>query len=86
MGSVVRSVAGRDRKRVFLVVGTDGEGSGARLLTVDGNLRRVNSPKRKNPGHVRVIGQLSEDETVRIGELDDEAVRLLIERFDDGRC
>lgn len=84
VGSVVRSVAGRDRKRVFLVVGTEGEGSGMRLLTTDGRLRRTASPKRKNPSHVRVIGQLDGKEigAMERGELDDEAVRLMIGRFD----
>ena len=83
VGSVVRSAAGRDRKRVFVVLGTVGEGSGMRLLTADGALRKVASPKVKNPAHVRVIGTLEPEETEKLGELDDEAVRALIGRFDE---
>ena len=44
---IVKSAAGRDRGRLFFVLGTEGEF----LLLADGKSRRLESPKRKKRKH-----------------------------------
>lgn len=62
VGAVVRSIAGRDKKREFIVIGE----RDASALIVDGALHRLSSPKKKNPRHLRLITRLSEQETKRL--------------------
>lgn len=45
---IVRAVAGRDKGKIFFVVGTEGE----YLLLADGKSRRLERPKRKKRRHV----------------------------------
>ena len=45
---IVKSAAGRDRGRLFFVLGTEGE----ILLLADGKTRRLEKPKRKKRRHV----------------------------------
>jgi len=74
-GTVVKSVAGRDKKRVFIVIGEkDG-----RLLVTNGSLRTVNSPKLKNLRHVKPVGHLTEAECerLRLSLTDDVAAEIL---------
>lgn len=52
VGRVVLAEAGRDRGKLFCVVGADGEG---RLLLADGKRRKAARPKAKKPGHVRLL-------------------------------
>ena len=47
-GCFVRSVAGRDAGKIFLVLDEDG----LRVTGVDGQLRRMEHPKTKNIKHV----------------------------------
>ena len=78
-GTVVRSTRGRDRYRVFAVIGTDGED----LTVADGGLHKVASPKRKNLRHVEVIGHMTDAEEKRLREsLTDETVREIITSYD----
>ena len=51
VGRVVRSTAGRDRKRPFVIVGVTDDGS---VLIADGMLRAASKPKKKNLAHLRV--------------------------------
>ena len=78
-GTVVKSVCGRDKKRVFIVIGrTD-----SALLVADGKLRRVSSPKAKNPRHVRPIGRLTSDEAMILkSSLTDSTVRGILKSYD----
>ena len=79
IGSVVRSIQGRDRYRVFAVIGTDGEN----VTLADGRLHTLASPKRKNLRHVKAIGHLTEAETERLREsFTDETVREIIMSYD----
>ena len=48
IGCIVRATAGREKERVFCVVGTAED----MLLLADGKRRRLASPKRKKLGHV----------------------------------
>lgn len=48
---IVRSDAGRDRGKIFIVLAVEGE----YLLLVDGKGRRVEAPKRKKRRHVLFV-------------------------------
>lgn len=53
LGRIVRSTAGREKDRVFCVVGMDEERG--RLLLADGKRRKLDHPKSKKPGHVELL-------------------------------
>lgn len=55
IGSVVYSKQGRDEGRVYLVIGpTDANGY---LWVVDGEVRTLAKPKKKNARHLRYKGE-----------------------------
>jgi len=54
LGAVVRSIAGRDGGRLFIVVGLPDDEF---ALIADGDLRKVEKPKRKKRKHLKVIYQ-----------------------------
>ena len=56
VGQVVRSKAGRDKGRFFIVVSVEGD----RVYLADGDLRRVEAPKKKNIKHIQVTGHVVE--------------------------
>lgn len=61
-GSVVLSLAGRDRGRLLAV--TDSRDGGAVSIS-DGGERPLERPKRKNPRHLRPTGLVLPDEAFR---------------------
>lgn len=71
--SIVRSDAGRDKGKLFIVLAVQGE----YLLLADGKSRKVESPKRKKRKHVlfvaadetRVSQKIISDEKVTNSEL-----------------
>ena len=71
--SIVRSDAGRDKGKLFIVMAVQGE----YLLLADGKSRKVESPKRKKRKHVlfvaaddnRVSQKIISDEKVTNSEL-----------------
>ena len=84
VGAVVKSCAGRDRKRVFIVTGITEAAEGARLTVVNGELRRTSKPKTKNPRHVKLIAHLTEEELLLLEtDASDEAVKSLITKYDE---
>ena len=52
LGQVVRSKAGRDRDKVFVVVGFEGE----QYLRIADDLRKVDKPKKKKIKHLAKTG------------------------------
>jgi len=54
IGQVVRSKAGRDQGRYFIVVKKEGE----RVYLADGDLRRIEAPKKKNVKHIQVTNHV----------------------------
>ena len=50
-GGACISVAGRDKGRLYLIAGTEGNV----LLLCDGKYRLLQNPKRKNRAHVRLL-------------------------------
>ncbi len=78
LGRVVRSRAGRDSGRLFLVVGIlDGE----HLLLADGDLRRVEKPKKKKTRHLEATAYCCE--CPAIGKLNNSDIRKLIQNATD---
>lgn len=55
-GSLVSSVAGRDKGRVFVVVGIEN----GYCLICDGKIRKSDKPKRKKLKHIEPTGLVSE--------------------------
>lgn len=64
IGLLVRSTRGRDRGRCYLVVEIESE---TIVRVADGDLRRVESPKRKNTRHIKSCGVIA-------GEIQDKAL------------
>ena len=85
LGAVVRSTAGRDRKRLFLVTDVTMDGPVILLTVVNGSLRRVADGKRKNVKHVEVIGRLTDGEwNEYVSSPDDGTVRRILAGYDSG--
>ena len=55
-GSLVYSIAGRDKGNLFLVLSRDGEF----VYLADGNLRKAENPKKKKIKHVNKTNTLLE--------------------------
>ena len=78
VGRVVRSRAGRDSGRLFLVVNIlDDE----HLLLGDGDLRKVEKPKKKKLRHLEATAYYCESPA--IGKLKNSDVRKLIQNATD---
>lgn len=85
LGAVVRSTAGRDRKRLFIVTDVAMDGPMILLTVVNGSLRRIADGKRKNVKHVEVIGRLTDEEwRGYLSSPDDGTVRRILARYDSG--
>lgn len=80
IGSVVRSKCGRDRKRVFLIVGVCDDGTG-RVLVADGVLHPLSKPKKKNLNHLAVLAA-AEDRETSFFEGSDKELADLLEAFE----
>lgn len=52
-GSIVQSLAGRDKGHIFFVLDTVGDYA----LLVDGKIRRIENPKNKKIKHVRFVAK-----------------------------
>lgn len=48
-GTVVKSIAGRDKDRFYAVVSTEGDW----MWIADGKVRKLSNPKKKNKKHLR---------------------------------
>ena len=82
VGSVVRSIAGRDKKRLFMIVGVCEDGSD-RVMLSDGHLRKISSPKKKSLRHLAVLAIAGEDETSIPDE--DEKLREYLRVFEENQ-
>lgn len=81
VGQFVKSKAGRDRDRVFLILDIVDDNF---VLLVDGNLRKVDSPKLKKVRHLIKINQMSTvlADTLKDGRKpDDSLVRREIDKL-----
>jgi ribosomal protein L14E/L6E/L27E len=72
-GQVVKSLAGRDKGKLYLIIGFEGN----RALLADGRCRCVLKPKKKNLSHLQpyrcVVPEIKE--RIRQGNLNDNQVR-----------
>ena len=70
-GSVVFSLAGRDKGRYFIVVGVLDEDH---VLIANGRSRKIGKPKKKKLKHLSVVGKISTEteESLKRGELTDK--------------
>ena len=76
-GRVVYSVAGRDGKRPFIVIGVTDDG---RALIADGKLHTLEKPKKKNLAHLRITdGEIATD------GLTNEKLRESLRSFETAR-
>lgn len=57
VGDVVMSTAGHDRGTLLAVVRVED----GYVWVADGQTRRLDAPKRKNPGHLSSVGRFDED-------------------------
>lgn len=76
VGRIAYSVAGRDRKRAFVIVGVCEECGSGMVYIADGRLRKLGSPKRKNLRHLRICG-----ESVDLRGADDEKLREYLKSY-----
>ncbi len=56
-GQVVYSKSGRDKRRPFIVVDFDGQ----YVYLVDGELRKLQKPKKKKCMHVQIVNTVIDD-------------------------
>lgn len=63
VGQVVRSVKGRDKDKVFIVVGIVDD---QHVLISDGDLRRIDKPKKKKLKHLVAFSAVSDEIKERI--------------------
>ena len=63
-GNVVRSTAGRDKGRLYVVTGVAAD----RVLVAEGRRRPLKAPKPKNPIHLQLVSEgkpAASDEEIR---------------------
>lgn len=80
IGQLVKSKAGRDKDRLFIIIGIIDD---QYVTIVDGDLRRVEAPKRKKIRHLSKINRVSEtvQQLLPDGELTNPLVRREIEKL-----
>ena len=85
-GTVVQSLVGRDRFRVFLVMGESMERGYPTVSVVNGVLHPLEKPKIKHLSHVRIVGHLTENEMedLRV-DFSDKKVAELVLKYDQNR-
>lgn len=81
IGQYVRSKAGRDRDRIFIIMKIVDE---KYVLIADGDLRRIEKPKKKKIRHLTALSQVSEslkDKLSGDGKINNALVRREIEKL-----
>lgn len=72
-GRVVRSIAGHDKDRFYMIVSV----TGGKVTIADGKARKLEKPKAKNPLHVRVTDTVLDPGAVTT----DKGLRLALRAF-----
>ena len=70
-GQLVRSKAGRDKTRTLAVLAVDGP----MLLVADGDLRKLDNPKRKKMQHVAPTTTVLENELLKSDQPISDAIK-----------
>lgn len=76
-GSLVKAVSGRDKDKYFVVV----EVNDAYVMIVDGDSRKINSPKLKNVKHVKPTGLVAQEVIERFARLTDKELNRIIKDY-----
>jgi ribosomal protein L14E/L6E/L27E len=76
VGQIVKSKAGRDKDRPFVVIGIVDQ---QYVLVADGDLRKVDKPKKKKVRHLAKYNIVSEDIKQKINN-NDKVSNLLLRR------
>ncbi|MBQ3528807.1 MAG: KOW domain-containing RNA-binding protein [Clostridia bacterium] len=84
IGSIVRSLCGRDRKRLFVITGVCKESSD-RVLIADGELHPLSKPKMKNLRHLAVLAAAKDAQTSFHKVSDSELKKYLCDFEEDLR-
>lgn len=85
VGSVVISKAGRDKGDWFVVLGLEGDYA----MLANGNLRKVDKPKKKKLKHLQKTNYVSDkisEEMKNVGKITDSAVRKVLAEFKNVTC
>lgn len=80
LGQIVRSKAGRDMDELFIVIDL----SDGYLNLVDGQSRRLESPKKKKKKHVQITHMIAEDIASKIshgGRITNADIRNSLKEF-----
>ena len=80
IGSVVRSVCGRDRKRIFVITGIC-QNVSDRVLIADGELHKLSKPKMKNLRHLAVLAA-ADNEVTSFHQGGDSELKRFLEDFE----
>jgi ribosomal protein L14E/L6E/L27E len=81
IGQFVKSKAGRDKDRIFIIIEIVDE---VYVRIVDGDLRRIESPKRKKIKHLAKMNQVSDDIQQKLNDnrkVTNQMVRREIEKL-----
>ena len=78
-GAVVRSIAGRDRHRIFMVTGACDDGDLC-VMIADGALHSLSKPKKKNLRHLAVLAAADEEKTSSLRS--DSLLKSYLEAFE----
>lgn len=76
-GSLVKAVSGRDKNKYFVVV----EVNDGCVLIVDGDSRKIDSPKLKNVKHVKPTGLVVQEVIERYPRLTDKELNRIIKDY-----
>lgn len=68
LGGVATSLSGRDKGRLYMIIGVNGE----EIFLCDGKYRKLENPKKKNVKHVRLMPEFFPEIAERAGEGKDE--------------
>lgn len=84
IGSIVRSKCGRDRKRVFMIVGVCDDAKG-RVLLCDGELHPMSKPKKKSLSHIAVLAAADAKTTSFPEGCNDAELKSYLRNFEEMR-
>lgn len=79
-GSIVRSIAGRDKGDLFIVLSKDGDFA----YLVNGELRKVDRPKKKKLKHIQGTNSVSDfvkNKLETVGKITNSEVRKALSEF-----
>ena len=57
IGGICQSIQGRDKDRYYIIVAVNADGT---IAVVDGNFKKLASPKNKNSRHLRFLPEKAE--------------------------